>query len=90
MACLHAFSDHHKDILVWLNWLFCILTIVESIHILVVVSVTVFVIIKDLVGSRSPEERATCIQVALPILLHDTVNDMSLHDIEGIQVLEIV
>ena len=90
MACLHAFSDHHEAIFVRLNRLFCIFTLVESIHILVVKSVTVFVIIEDLVGSRSSEEWATCIQIALPILLHDTINDMSLYDIEGIQVLEIV
>lgn len=50
----------------------------------------VFLVRQDRVRGRRPEERAACVQVALPVLLHHSVHYLSLHDLKRIKVFQVV
>ena len=90
VPCLHAFSDNHEVILVRHNTV-RVSFIVESIFVL---KVEFFIAAEgrpggghDAVADRYSHKITTCIQVALPIFLHDSVHDVSLHDFECVKPL---
>ena len=88
-ADLHALSDYREVELVWSN---CLnrSSLEKAILVLVVILESFVQVSQDSITGRSIKESATSIEATLPVLLHDSVHDVALHDLEGVQMLKIV
>ena len=67
-----------------------VLLFVEPVLQLIVYNIATIFLSEDTVGSRGTHNGATCVQITLPIFLHDTVHDMTLHDLKRIEVLQVI
>ena len=89
VAHLHTLSHYNEVKAVWRD-LPSILLLVKPVLQLIVNDITTISLSEDTVGSRGAHNGATCVQVTLPIFLHDTVHDMTLHDLKRIEVLQVI
>ena len=90
VASLHAAPDDHEVEPVRVR-LVATLCDVESVSALIVLLIQLSVLQhQDAIRSCGFEHGTACIEIALPVLLHDSVHYLGFHDCERVQMLQIV
>ena len=85
----HTLPDHSEVEPVWSNLMHSLI-FVEARCLLVVILVVLVYVSQDPIACRRAQKVSTCIKTALPVLLHDSVHDIAFHDLESVQVLQII